>query len=937
MHRRLKTYFSGILVMMLVLLLLTACRSRKKYVIGVSQCSEDIWREKLNRELLIGTYYNDQISIRFASANDNSKLQMRQISRFVADGVDLLIISPNQLSTISTAINEAHKKGIPIILFDRKSDTDNFTAFIGADNYAMGRAMGEYIAMRLHGHGNIMEIMGLEGSSPAIERHQGFMSAMQRYPDLHVIGRCSGNWLEASGRQAMDSLLALRQDVDAVFAQNDRMAMGARASVAQHRLRRPLLYFGIDGLASRGGGIEAVRDGKLAASYIYPTNGDLVIRLAMNILQGKPYKRENYLQSALVTTDNARVLLMQAEEMNRQSQNLEILHEHVRQYSTQYDYQRIVIFLFAILLFLLLVLGFYIYRMLIQKMHLNRQLEKQNEANERQRAELEKGYVRQQDLIRKVEQITQAQMTFFTNVSHELRTPLTLIGDPIRQLLSDTRLEADQHALLSMVERNAKLLQQLVNDILDFRKMQDDKLTLSLQQFDLAQALTSWVHDFDVAARSKQIDLQVAVMPSDTLCPIVADKAKLARVVYNLLNNALKFTPDGGTIRVALTMASGLYRITVSDTGIGISEADQPHVFDKFYQATDTIGGTGIGLSLVRSFVELHHGVVSVESVVGKGSTFTIVLPTSQNTAAASLTPSTEEAETLPPAALPAVDDVQKLQQRNNLQQLSTNETERPVVLIIEDNADMREYIATILHDRYDVIEAENGQTGLLAAVRKVPDLIVCDVMMPVMDGLELCRRVKSTTATSHIPVILLTARSLDEQQTEGYESGADSYIKKPFTREMLLARIGNLLANRDRLRQCYQDGDVASLLQANDGDPTFLQRLHKVIDSELADSSFGVEQMAQGIHLSRIQLYRKVKAMTGFSPADLLRNVRLEAARSLFDTTDLNVSQVSARTGFASLQHFNRCFKEMYHSTPSDYKKNPFRGSASRGKENCR
>ena len=280
-------------------LLITACNTNnnRQYVIGVSQCSEDIWRDKLNNELVMSTYQHDNATLKFASANDNDKLQTEQINQFIKEGVDLLIVSPNQIHTISSVIDKAYDKGIPVILFDRKTDSKKYTAFIGADNYEAGHEMGHFIAQQLKGKGRIAEISGLKGSSPAIERNRGFMDALKAFPGIKVVSRRYADWLKQKGEDEMDSIIARDMPINYVFAQNDRMAIGALQATEKHKIKG-IKIVGIDALPVPGGGMENVRDGRLEASYIYPTRGDLVMQLALNILEKRPYKRDNYLKGA---------------------------------------------------------------------------------------------------------------------------------------------------------------------------------------------------------------------------------------------------------------------------------------------------------------------------------------------------------------------------------------------------------------------------------------------------------------------------------------------------------------------------------------------------------------------------------------------------------------------------------------------------------------
>ena len=336
--------------------------SKVKYRVGVSQCSADIWRDKQNAELRMGAYFHDNVELKFAAAYDSDERQVQQIDSLVDDGIDLLIVAPNQVQTISPAIDRAYDKGIPVIVFERKTSSQKYTALISADNYEMGHVMGEYIVARLHGKGNILEIMGLAGSSPAIERHNGFIDAIKEAPGINLVGSLQGDWAEQTAYETTQQWLSTHKDVsvDLVFGANDRTAMGARKALGEGPL-----YCGIDGLPGKNGGIQLVCDSLLDASYIYPTHGDQLIDLAVRILEGQPYEKETMLMSALVTHDNAKVLLMQSEEIMQQAERLDELHNKADGYLHELDAQRVVnwLALGIIILFLVVFVLFYLYHL----------------------------------------------------------------------------------------------------------------------------------------------------------------------------------------------------------------------------------------------------------------------------------------------------------------------------------------------------------------------------------------------------------------------------------------------------------------------------------------------------------------------------------------------------------------------------------------------
>ena len=928
-----KRYLYLIIYIGLVLSMAACKQQPKKFVIGVSQCSEDIWRDKLNDELKMGEYLNDSIIVKLASSNDDNVLQNKQVNQFVDEGVDLLVISPNQLSAISKAVERAYEKGIPVILYDRISNTDKYTAFIGCDNYHIGKSMGTFIAQKLQGKGRIVEICGLDGSSPAMERHLGFMDAIKPYPGIQVIASEEGNWKEEGGVQAMKRILKKTQDFDYVFAHSDRLAWGAYEAAKQMGLQHRYKFTGVDGMATKGGGLELVRDGIFEASYLYPTKGDEVIALAMKILKHQPFERKNYLSTSIITRENAELTLMEARDAERQAHNLKALHKQVDRYLSDYNSQKVMLIGLCLFLLVCIVAAAMIFRSYVVKAKLNEELARTNGELKRVNGELESKNAELKRLNEEVLELTHSRLVFFTNISHELRTPLTLIADPVEMLLEDSGIKGKSRELLKMVKRNAVALQQLVSSILDFRKIQNGKMELILYRFDLVKALKVWVGDFQLTAERKQIKLHLDITDSVGSQEVVADKEKIARVVFNLLSNALKYTPAGGDIFVSLKDEDGKFRLDVRDTGKGISQEEAGKIFERFFQAKGAASGTGIGLALVKSFVELHHGEARVESELGKGSDFFVVIPREQvdkslvihtdvdnvdNSVSSSLA---DDKTFIDESSLQYIDDGER--KSGKVQQLLSDNTDKPTILVIDDNNDIRQYEHTLLQDDYIVLEAADGKEGLDVAKKEVPDLVICDVMMPVMDGLEFTQNLKTHTATSHIPVIMLTAKNLEEHRAEGYEHGADSYITKPFHSKVLLARIENLLKQRKLLKHLFQGTLEAELEIADshleDRDKQFLKQLHAIIQKNLSDSEFGVEDIGKQIGLSRVQLYRKVKAMTGSSVVDLLRKARLAKAKRLLESRSMSVSEVAYDVGFSAPSYFTKCFKDEYGMLPGE------------------
>lgn len=904
-----------IVSVVLFILALTSCkRDTPRYVIGMSQCSDDSWRHKMNDEILREAMFYEGVSVEIRSAHDDNRRQQEDIQYFIDKKVDLLIVTPNEAAPITPIVEEAFDKGIPVIVVDRKILSDKYTAFMGADNYEIGREVGKYLAAKLGGKGNIVELTGLSGSTPAMERHQGFMSAISRYPDIHLLARADAAWEREPGRIIMDSLLRIYPKIDAVYSHNDRIAPGAFEAAEKLGRAKDIIFVGIDALPGKGNGVELVLDSVLDATFIYPTNGDKVLEMAMNILEKKPFARETTMETAIVDPINAPVMKLQTAHIAELDKKIETLNGRISGYLSRYANQQVV--LYGSLLVLLLVAGLLLvaYKALRVKNRLNIELSKQKKQLEEQRDTLSEQRDQLIQLSHQLEEATHAKLVFFTNISHDFRTPLTLVADPVEQLLADKDLSGDQHRLLLLVQRNVNILLRLVNQILDFRKYENGKMEYTPVAIDMLQCFENWNESFLAAARKKHIRFSFDSMP-DTDYHTLADVEKLERIYFNLLSNAFKFTPENGKVTVRLSAqekeGQNFFRFTVANTGSLISAEHICSIFDRFYKIDMHHAGSGIGLALVKAFVEMHGGTIQVESDERQGTMFTVELPVCNCTSVAD-TLSLEVSEQDLPVEFSEDEEEQEL----------GYDSSRMSVLIIDDNADIRSYVHGLLNAEYSVIEAANGSEGIRKAMKYVPDLIISDVMMPGMDGIECCRRLKSELQTCHIPVILLTACSLDEQRIQGYDGGADSYISKPFSSQLLLARIRNLIDSHQRLKQFFGDRQTLAKEDICDLDKDFVEKFKKIIEEKMSDSGLNVEDLGKDMGLSRVQLYRKIKSLTNYAPNELLRMARLKRAASLLASSELTVAEIAYEVGFTSPSYFTKCYKEQFGESPTEFLK---------------
>lgn len=891
-------------------ILMSCTQKHTRYRIGVSQCSDDEWRHKMNNEIVREALFYDGVEVEIRTAKDNNRNQIADIKYFIDKKVDLLIVAPNEAAAITPVVEKAYRQGIPVVVIDRKILSDKYTAFVGADNYEIGKDVGQYILNRLHGKGKVLEITGLEGSTPAMERHKGLTDVLKEEPGIEITASVDGAWLQSVAGEKMDSVFQTNKNIDLVFAQNDRMAIGAYLSARQQQLEKEMLFVGIDALPGKEYGVEQIINGVLDATFIYPTGGDKVVQVAMDILEKRPYERDTKLSTALVDKTNARVMQLQTDHITEQDGKIERLNNQVNEYLSRYSAQTMFLYACLIILLLFAALLAIIVRAYWTKNRMNMELSRQKKKLEEQRDQLI-------SLSKQLEEATHAKLVFFTNVSHDFRTPLTLVADPVEQLLEDKTLTPRQQSLLKVVHKNVHILLRLVNQILDFRKYENDKLELVRANMNLRVQLQEWSHSFQTLALKKHIHFVLEVNDDRADYLMAVDAEKMERVYFNLLSNAFKFTPENGTITVTLSTLTkeegGRYaRLVVADTGSGISVQHIRHIFDRFYQIDVNHAGSGIGLALAKAFVELHGGEITVDSVEGKGTVFTVDIPMTV----------VEE---------PSADLVQepRITQQTVVEELEDMETEEQIpdenkecILIIDDNADVRDYVKSLLKEEYTVIEARDGRAGLKKAMKYVPDAIICDVMMPVMDGLECCRKLKTELQTSHIPVMLLTACSLDEQRIQGFECGADSYISKPFNSKLLLVRLRNLMDNHKRLKQFFGDKTTLSKEPVSDVDKGFVDRFRELIEENLADSELSVEDLGSKMGLSRVQLYRKIKALTNYSPNELVRIARLKKAASLLASSEKTISEITYEVGFTSPSYFTKCYKDYFGESPTDFLK---------------
>ena len=531
-----------------------------------------------------------------------------------------------------------------------------------------------------------------------------------------------------------------------------------------------------------------------------------------------------------------------------------------------------------------------------------------------------------------VRELDQVKSRFFTNISHEFRTPLTLIAGPVNDLLkSDGRSKDQEKKLLSLVKRNTRRLHQLINQLLEISKLETGRMKLEISEGDLSGFLRSIAFSYLSLAEKNRIQYSVDVEKSSE--SFFFDSDKIEKIATNLISNALKCTPEGGSVRVSLVYLPHpskrditRAKIIVSDTGPGIPAEERDKIFDRFYQVIGHEGmyteGTGIGLALTKEIVDLYRGEIRLESDMGKGSAFSVTLPVSREffredeiTEIASVSELDEYIE----PDLSSADEVENLDGKELIKGFDKG---NPLILIVEDNADLRAYISQSLALNFQILETGNGAEGLEKAREIIPDLVITDLMMPAMDGMEMCRSLKEDERTSHIPVIILTAKADQTTKLESLETGADDYLVKPFDSIELKARVNNLIKQRIKLRKKFsrqfflKNPDKA----LSNTDEYFLEKVSDIIKDHLANADFSVELFSRLAGMSSSQLYRKINAIAGLSPSQFIRNLRLKHSLLLLEKENGNIARIAYEVGFNDHAYFSKCFRELYGISPREY-----------------
>ena len=871
-------------------------------------------QKEMERELA----FHPEIKLIIKDANLSAEKQIEQIKEFIDEKVDLLIASPAEAKPITPIIEQAFSHKIPVILVDRNITTKNYSAYIGASNYKVGAEAATYANTLLKGSGNILEIGGVDvGSSADIGRHTGFTDILKQYEGIKYIARLSEDWDEApvEAETELTSELIKRKDIQLIFTQNDRIGLGCYNVCKKLGIENKILIIGVDGLPGENGGIDLVNRGMLKATILYPTGGKEAIQTAVNILEKKPFQKENELLISIIDSTNVRMMNLQSQKILSQQNEIErqqnILREQIRVYNNQKTFNNIL----TIALFLVFILGITVFFSWKKNKRITKKLQLKNEEISRQSLQLI-------EVSAKAEEAHQAKLNFFTNISHEFRTPITLIFAPLSELISNIKIQQDTRQALQLIQKNVVRLYRLINQLMDFRKIEFKKMIPRVSENDLIDFTHEIVNSFTVLAKSKNIDLEF--LTSERSLYLWFDPTMIDKVIFNVLSNAFKFTKEHGHIHVSISKSDNCAVIKIQDDGIGMTKEAIDHGFEPFFQGGNkNYKGTGLGLALSKELMALHHGSILVNSEEKEGSTFQISLPFGNTHFKKSEFDNNADKEffILEDANMYTTDlyDINE--------GLNPNFDSIPpkylTVLLIEDNNEMREYLRSRLSTDYTIIEAEDGNTALQSAFDAVPDLILCDIVIPGKNGLELTKIFKSDIRTSHIPVVLLTAKDQENQKIEGMETQADAYITKPFNLLFLQKTIKSLLQNRIKIKEHYS-GEIMSeekLHLSKKADRKFIIEFKAIVENNIGNENFGIPDICNEMRISRVQLYRKIKTILNCNVNDYIVTTRLQKAKYYMQHENLSISEIAFKSGFSSPAYFSTVFKSKFGVTPKAFK----------------
>lgn len=882
--------------------------------IGFSQClSDHPWRDAMNHSMRIEASLYPEVELEIYEAHNDVRRQIAHVEKLINDGVDVLIISPIETEMIVPAIEKAYDLGIPIILIDRKINSQKYSSYVGGDNLEVGRNAGNYIITSTSDNANVIELMGADKSTPVMERSKGFRQMVSQAPSIALLKSLKGIETGIPKEQFSTVLDSLGQkNIDYIYAFNDQMALQAWQVAREKGLEKKIKFIGVDGLNGPNGGIELVREGILEATILYPTGGAEAIEIAMEIVAGKEVPKDNILNTTVIDLRNADMMKNQFDKINNQQLDIEQQITALRMQEERYYAQNTLLKVTMALLAIILSLTFYSIYSIFAIRKKNRQLQLTNKKVTVQRNQIKK-------IADELKQSSEAKYNFFTGISHEFKTPLTLILSSIESIREMARAKGTGIVEeVELINNNSNRLLRLINNLLDFRKVEDRKFNLKVSNTNLFAFSKSLYEDFKHEAKRRNISFEISCNNKDL--EVYLDRNLMDKVYFNLLSNAFKFTPDNGLVHIVIHDVIDQNTVTVcfKDTGIGIPKNEIQNIFKPYFKGSNNRKiSTGIGLHLSKVFVELHKGKLAVVSVHGTEFNMTLL----KGKAHFDEDEIIEEPDLVNEAVIEfnqyaSLEDPSLMKETMEAQ-------EKYSILIIEDNPDLSSFLEKKLKVEFD-ISLSDGTDAIEKALETIPDIIICDLILPGKNGFEICEILKKDLRTSHVPIVVLTAMSDKEFYLRGLQSGADLYLTKPFSYSILVQSIKSLLYNREKLR-FYYTNNIYKIEQTDSFgnlEQQFINNLNKIIKENLDNSGFTVENLATSLRISRVQLYRKVKAILGFSISDYISNFRLEKSKAMLETTSLSVSEIAYGSGFSSPNYFSTSFKNKFGNSPAAYRK---------------
>ena len=856
--------------------------------------------EEMRREISFLRDYDIEFIVK--DAGDNNEKQIADINELVAQGIDLLIVSPNEADPLTPTVDKVYESGIPVIVVDRKINSTKYSAYIGADNFTIGKEAGYFAEELLKGKGRVLEITGLSGSTPARERSMGFHEIIDGFDGISTVKTIEGAWLESKTLALTDSLFRVFDDFDLIFAHNDFMAYAASKSARKYNIKP--FVIGVDGMNTPTGGVGMVMNGLLDGTVYYPSGGGKAIQVALQILTGNAYEKNIDLSTYRIDHTNARTMWLQGQQLQDQQSKLDRQSKLLNEMSEILNKRRSLLLLTYSTIILLILTVSIILASWKHKNKMNKILDAKNRTIIEQNQIITKQRDDSLNLLIVAEEARENKMRLFTDLSHELRTVVTLIINPIQDILNQVHDESVKNKIL-VLKRSADRLTRLTEGILNFRSIENNKYHLNFFSGNIAKFVNNIIDTFREQADKKEIRL-ISEMDKEVFAEF--DIGVIEKVMYNLLSNAIKYTRRSGVISIELIPEDSKIQIKVKDNGIGIPKNSLPFIFNRFYKVNkpesysenETIG---IGLALSKELIQLHGGEISVESTENMGSCFTIKIPRFHN-----------------------IKDLKNTKFLNNKDidfDLSAGVDKSKTILVVEDNPDLLMVMNDMLSKYYNVITANNGKEGLELAIKKHPSLILSDILMPVMDGMKMCIEIKEHPVTCYIPVILLTAIDSEDNMIKGFEIGADAYITKPFNEYILLSNIKSLIDSREKMKLIFCPSPFfRNLLQTEDStNGDFVKDCIKNIYENLENEEYTLENLSENMNMSRSSLYRKIREVTGLRPVDFLKKSRLNyAARLVLSNENWNINEISWKSGFSDAKYFSKCFIKEFGIPPSRF-----------------